>query len=772
MKAKRGKSQIDYKVFLAYFLSYIAVLFLLFLAIGGYSYYSIVTEKMVVAKEDIGSYIRNKADGLNEKAGAALNVSMAFYRNREVSKIRNLSREFKPAEYFLFQSLQTSLKFLTTSGYIDRISLYFHENELLVASDIIDDRPWVYYDSWPFPLPQTYAAFREKVTHEKPGSFSVMETRGDIVTLAYTLPFSDNTKGVTVFSNIDIAGILGLDGLSGNYKNAVFMLLDSDGRILYRHSGGSDFLKNAETVLPDNIILFNEAGYDPQKVEHYEKRSETLGWTLHAFIEKKELYADSALIHRNLLIVFAMFFLFSLVLAVLLARGISKPVTALSKICNTEPVEAVVWDYVNGTELKKIVHNISKMSHRNTLLATQVHSYREGIRNNFFRKLLEGEIISPEEIGMIREDVNPLFEYTHYAVAVLRLIHSGEEAETEQDIWAIGRSVISLLRFLERNPRENMYFCKTDFDEITLIGCGNTEEIRESVTEYLRGIPENFNENGYRTCWGVGSVVGNTDQIFVSNFNAVQRLNNLDCEENKKDSVLSADTGWDWQNIQYSLEDEQRLLNALSQGNQNTSQLVLQDIFSKNAASAKKSKNRMGVFVAALSNTVIRAENMVATENSREKINLYLWQMKNVGDLVALARYMDVIAELFSEIVNHRNASRQQRLITKIYELIRDTYRNPQLCLNSISEHFGLTESYVSSFFKQATGKNISQYIEQVRMKKTVELLGKGGRSTTQIAEDVGYSNMNTFYKAFKRHYGINPKAYKEKLFKEQKEGG
>lgn len=759
MEVKKEKNRHNFKVFLGYFLSYIAVLFLLFLTIGGYSYYSIVTEKMRVAKEEINSYMSGKTQWLDEKLVAAMNVSMSFYRDREVSKIRNLSRGFQPKEYPRFQSLQTTLQALTKNGYISCIGLYFHESELLVASDMIDDRPWVYYDLWPFPLPAGYDNFRDAAVQAKPGTISVLDKQGDVVTLGYAIPFSDSQHGVTVLSSVNIAGLLALDGISGEYKNAEFLLLDNEGELLFRQG-------NAHQGVTVDVRENGGVGYNSDTIEHYQQRSLTLGWTLNLFIEKKELYSDSVLIHRNLLMVCVVFFLLSLILAVLMASRISRPVTELSKICNTAGERPLIWNYATGVELKKIVSSISNMSQRNTDLAIQVHCYREGIRNNFFQKLLAGETVSRGEMQMVREDMAAFFDYTYYTAAVLKLIHNGDEAETEQEIWVIGRSVNRILELLEKNRRENVFFCKTDFDEITLIGCSNKDDMKASLTQYLHGLSNSFYQESYRACWGVGNIVANTDQVFVSYFNAVQTLNNLDAK-NIKDSVLFAGADWDWQRIQYPLEDEQRLLNSLSQGDHATAQSVLREIFGRNHDGVKKSRKKMGMFVAALSNTVIRAENILATEAGREKINLYLWQMKNVGDLVVLARYMDVISQQFAEIATSRNASKQQRLISKISDHILASYSDTELCLSSIAGKFGLTESYVSTFFKQVTGKNISQYIERVRMEKTVALLQEGNKSTTQIAQTVGYSNMNTFYKAFKRHYGINPKAYKERIEKE-----
>ncbi len=100
----------------------------------------------------------------------------------------------------------------------------------------------------------------------------------------------------------------------------------------------------------------------------------------------------------------------------------------------------------------------------------------------------------------------------------------------------------------------------------------------------------------------------------------------------------------------------------------------------------------------------------------------------------------------------------------EIVAYIDANYNDCNLSLTKLSMLFDMNESYLSQYFKQHTSQNFSQYLEQCRMKHAVELLENTSLNINQVLEKVGYTNRNTFYKAFIRVHGVSPKIYKENI--------
>ncbi len=68
--------------------------------------------------------------------------------------------------------------------------------------------------------------------------------------------------------------------------------------------------------------------------------------------------------------------------------------------------------------------------------------------------------------------------------------------------------------------------------------------------------------------------------------------------------------------------------------------------------------------------------------------------------------------------------------------------------------------------FKQMTGKTTTDYINGVRLERSVELLNKGELNITEIALTCGFDSINYFSRLFKRQFKISPTKFREDNFK------
>lgn len=73
-----------------------------------------------------------------------------------------------------------------------------------------------------------------------------------------------------------------------------------------------------------------------------------------------------------------------------------------------------------------------------------------------------------------------------------------------------------------------------------------------------------------------------------------------------------------------------------------------------------------------------------------------------------------------------------------------------------------MNAKYLSSFFKEQTGENLSDYINRVRLSKAKLLLKGSNMTVNEAALKTGYNNCNTFIRVFKKYEGITPGKYKE----------
>ncbi|HOK00001.1 MAG TPA: helix-turn-helix domain-containing protein [Termitinemataceae bacterium] len=105
--------------------------------------------------------------------------------------------------------------------------------------------------------------------------------------------------------------------------------------------------------------------------------------------------------------------------------------------------------------------------------------------------------------------------------------------------------------------------------------------------------------------------------------------------------------------------------------------------------------------------------------------------------------------------------SHNEILAQEIQEYIETHFQEPNLSLTLIADTFHLSESYLSSFFKEQRGENISWYILRRRMTEARRLLLETRESVDTIALHCGYVNKASFRRAFKRMFGLSPSEYR-----------
>ena len=101
-------------------------------------------------------------------------------------------------------------------------------------------------------------------------------------------------------------------------------------------------------------------------------------------------------------------------------------------------------------------------------------------------------------------------------------------------------------------------------------------------------------------------------------------------------------------------------------------------------------------------------------------------------------------------------------LVSTIEKYIKENYRDPSLCLNKISDEFHISETYFSHMFKEKTGTNFSTYLENVRMQEAMRLLKESDKNLSELYLLVGYNNVTTFRRAFKKTFGVTPSTIRD----------
>lgn len=115
---------------------------------------------------------------------------------------------------------------------------------------------------------------------------------------------------------------------------------------------------------------------------------------------------------------------------------------------------------------------------------------------------------------------------------------------------------------------------------------------------------------------------------------------------------------------------------------------------------------------------------------------------------------------LLHEHINPKLRNEESPLYHQLTEYI-ENHLEDNLSLEKLAEEFFVSKYYIAHVFKDSLGMSIHQYITKKRLTLCKEaILGK--MSIKETYQTFGFGDYSSFYRAFKKEYGISPKEFKD----------
>lgn len=105
------------------------------------------------------------------------------------------------------------------------------------------------------------------------------------------------------------------------------------------------------------------------------------------------------------------------------------------------------------------------------------------------------------------------------------------------------------------------------------------------------------------------------------------------------------------------------------------------------------------------------------------------------------------------------------RRVLKVKQFINDNYMD-EIRLAQLADIAGMSPSAFSRFFKMHTGRNLSDYIIDIRLGFAARMLVDTNMSISEISFDCGFNNLSNFNRIFKRKKGCSPSEFRENYHK------
>ena len=761
------------KPFRRFMVSYIILLAFTVL-IGTITYAE--TLKMVkkdAIAEGLDSLERGK-EIIDSRFTEAENLIAQLSFQNEIDVLYYSKDPLKTTEYYMMTEISSCISNLTlTNNFIDDLYIVYNMSDVIVSPRYASDK---------LRLPLFYEGFLkyEGMSFEK-WHDSILGTyhyRSIWPSMKIKVRSFEYNK-ITYLQSIPL-------GRYSSYKGVVIVLIDE--KKLYEYTTSLDiqnqgwmYIINEKGQLVSSLNLTDgisgmleldltaDKGFIEKKINDvnyvimYTKSSQ-LGWTYVAGLPSIVFDQQASYVKQLFLLTFFLEFLLGAVIAVIMSYRNIRP---LRNIVNRirEEVEiassqtSVDYDFIEGT--------VSSLIKNNKELQEEMKKQLPFIKASFFEKLLRGGFNRIKEIETALAHARLDLQGDRYIVSIIKIYDFTLEPGGEEN--ADETEFIRLLaeRALKQHLPGTYYLHNVDQDKIAIIYCLNQNDNLETFREDIKIVYENVirylqDTFDIQVIFGIGRDYPGLMEISHS-FKEAERVLRYKNSFFAGKVVFFEDLPQREAGFYYPIELEMRLINLTKSGEEEEVKELIKSIYVRNFVNSNLTVKESNVLINEIMGTIEKIKSELVVEHEQE--------LSEIDELALSLDYSDSIEDNFNLIlkifkvfcahINYKKKIYKERLIKDILDYIHQNYMDENMGLSYISEKFGINEKYLSQFFKEETGENFSVYVEKLRLEQAVSLLNRSKLSVKNISVKVGYSNINTFYKAFKRQFGVSPSNYR-----------
>jgi AraC-like DNA-binding protein len=121
--------------------------------------------------------------------------------------------------------------------------------------------------------------------------------------------------------------------------------------------------------------------------------------------------------------------------------------------------------------------------------------------------------------------------------------------------------------------------------------------------------------------------------------------------------------------------------------------------------------------------------------------------------------YRALQAEQYTRLVDRAARESANNPVSAIIAYVNEHIGEP-LSVSDLAERAFMSPSAFSHLFRDVTGRSPYQFVKEMRLNRSRELLIENRSTITQISQAVGYRSTSHFINEFRERYGMTPRAF------------
>lgn len=762
-----------YKIVLSFVIPYLIVLFVAFLSIG-----MLVTNFVSGFKNNLMetnySMLKQTKDMTDKWIyEVEMTANQLALNNRINSLLYSEAEVDDKYRYKLYEITKDLVSYNSRSEIIETFFIYLDNSKYVITPDTVHTiESFCKY----------YLAMDSVVDYDKIMEFMKSDNNDKYFKDVYIIPHTSNPynyvgmKSIVYIKNIPLSARLEPLGfimmvINENELKEILLtnISDEEERMCYIVDGENEVILKAGNGKDcfDKINLSKVSeGYYEEKIEGKPyfvsvSSSEYNDWKYVMLAPSKDIEKAVKDFEFLALIIMGFMFIIGIMISILLALRSSKPLRSMIKKINTMGVdgeneknfETSPYEYLEDAMVKLV----NKNEDFNELMDKQIPL----MYVTFFDRLFKGHFNNAKEILPFASYVRVDIEGKLYSVVITRM-YEYKSIEDEKAIAELGMSKVILKKVISQQLGQVGYVYDVDENNMAILFVfkENVEDVfKENIQQKLVEIYDILHkEYNMSVFFGIGDIYDDVMNVSVSYQEAMQVVESRFV---KKEQVYTwfSDIPQQSEAYYFPVELKQRLINLTKAGELESLEELLQNLSEENFEKRHISQEMCRQLNYEIRGTLIQ----FLLQNSDEK-NMQD-TLSEIDKMKSLDTMWNCICEYFKKNcikIDKQKKSHNIELKEQIIEYINKVYVSPNLSRYDVAAKFGLTEGYLSHFFKEQTGENFSTYLENLRIEEACKLLNDKTLTIQEISEKVGYNSVYSFRRAFKRVKGVSPSGLRE----------
>jgi AraC-like DNA-binding protein len=203
-----------------------------------------------------------------------------------------------------------------------------------------------------------------------------------------------------------------------------------------------------------------------------------------------------------------------------------------------------------------------------------------------------------------------------------------------------------------------------------------------------------------------------------------------------------------------TIDQELRLITAVSGGDKDNVGRILEDIFSPRDG-REPLEGEFSILMGDLLSLAMKLyqEHRIPFPEAERGIAV-----------LDMDKAREYFTRLFRDLIDTESGHKEfSWAVAAAIEYVRRHYKE-DISIPDIGRHCGMNSSYLGTIFKKETGTGLAQFINRVRIQAAGTLMLVKKIPPTQVYEQVGFRNYNNFFNLFKEITGFTPRQFREQV--------